>query len=206
MARGIIDIDGLNSLDVSALRETSTPSDIPFSINKIGHVVLMVQDLEKSVQFYAEVLGFRVSDVYPASMVPGRMVFMRCANDHHGIALVGGALAAGNSNELNHMAFEVSSIDEVFRARDHLEAHDVKITYLGRRRAGCQVAVEFLDPDNHMLEIYWGIDQISKYEQARPAEEWREEMSLESAVDNAPPGQDTTMQYPTLRRDKLLGS
>ena len=76
----------------------------------------MVQDLEKSVKFYTEVLGFRVSDVYPATMVPGRMVFMRCAQDHHGVALVGGAEEPGNGNELNHMAFEVSSIDEVFRA------------------------------------------------------------------------------------------
>ncbi|PPR11255.1 MAG: Biphenyl-2,3-diol 1,2-dioxygenase [Alphaproteobacteria bacterium MarineAlpha11_Bin1] len=201
MARGIIDKDGLNSPDVSRLRETQTPGDIPFSINKIGHVVLMVQDLEKSVEFYAKVLGFRVSDVYPASMVPGRMVFMRCSNDHHGVALVGGALKAGNSYELNHMAFEVSTIDEVFRARDHLEAHEIKISYLGRRRAGCQVAVEFFDPDNHMLEIYWGIDQIGINGQSRPPDEWHEEMSLESAVDNPPPGQDTTMKYPNLRRD-----
>jgi len=201
MARGIVDTEGLNEPDVVALRNTPTPDGLPFSINKIGHVVLMVQDLEKSVKFYTEVLGFRVSDVYPATMVPGRMVFMRCAQDHHGVALVGGAEAPGNSNELNHLAFEVSSIDEVFRARDHLEKHGVKISYLGRRRAGCQVAVEFFDPDNHMLEIYWGIDQIGTNESARPAEEWREEMTLEAAVDNAPPGQDTTMTDTSLRRD-----
>ena len=77
----------------------------------------------------------------------------------------------------------------------------VKISYLGRRRAGCQVAVEFFDPDNHMLEIYWGIDRIGTNENARPAEEWREELTLEAAVDNAPPGQDTTMMDPLLRKD-----
>ena len=201
MARGIVDTEGLNEPDVVALRKTSTPDGLPFSINKIGHVVLVVQDLEKSGKFYTEGLGFRVSDVYPATMVPGRMVFMRCAQDHHGVALVGGAEAPGNGNELNHMAFEVSSIDEVFRARDHLEKHGVEISYLGRRRAGCQVAVEFFDPDNHMLEIYWGIDRIGTNENARPAEEWREELTLEAAVDNAPPGQDTTMMDPSLRKD-----
>lgn len=201
MPRGIVDTDGLNAPDVKALRETKTPDGLPFNINKIGHVVLMVQDLEKSVEFYTQVLGFRVSDVYPPSMVPGRMVFMRCANDHHGVALVGGAKAPGNSNELNHMAFEVSTIDEVFRARDHLEKHGVKISYQGRRRAGCQIAVEFFDPDNHMLEIYYAIDQIGTNESARPPEDWVEEMTLEDAVDNAPPGQDTTMTDPSLRRD-----
>jgi catechol 2,3-dioxygenase len=187
--------------DVQALRDTETPDGLPFTIGKIGHVVLMVQDLEKSVDFYTRVLGFRVSDVYPATMVPGRMVFMRCANDHHGVALVGGAKAPGNSNELNHMAFEVSTLDEVFRARDHLEAEGVKITYAGRRRAGCQIAVEFLDPDNHVLEIYWGIDQVGGAGQIRPPGEWCEEMTLEGAVDNAPPGQDTTLADPSLRRD-----
>lgn len=201
MPRGVIDTDGLMTPDVRALRDTETPKGLPFNIAKIGHVVLMVQDLEKSVDFYTRVLGFRVSDVYPATMVPGRMVFLRCANDHHGVALVGGAKASGNSNELNHMAFEVATLDEVFRARDHLEAEGVKITYAGRRRAGCQIAVEFLDPDNHVLEIYWGIDQVGSDGHIRPPEEWCEEMTLEGAVDNAPPGQDTTLADPSLRRD-----
>ena len=201
MPRGVIDTDGLITPDVQALRDTETPSGLPFSIAKIGHVVLIVQDLEKSVDFYTRVLGFRVSDVYPATMVPGCMVFMRCANDHHGVALVGGAKGPGNSNELNHMAFEVAALDEVFRARDHLEAEGVKITYAGRRRAGCQVAVEFLDPDNHVLEIYWGIDQVGSDGRIRPPAEWREEMTLEGAVDNAPLGQDTTLADPSLRRD-----
>ena len=201
MPRGIVDIEGLNAPDVKALREMQTPDGLPFSINKIGHVVLMVQDLERAVEFYTQILGFRVSDVYPPSMVPGRMVFMRCANDHHGVALVGGAATPGNSNELNHMAFEVATIDEVFRARDHLEQNGVKISYQGRRRAGCQIAVEFFDPDNHMLEIYYAIDQIGTNESSRPPEDWCEEMTLEDAVDNAPAGQDTTLADPSLRRN-----
>ena len=51
----------------------------------------MTADLERSVTFYTGVLGFRVSDVYPETMMKGRMVFMRCAADHHGVALVGAA-------------------------------------------------------------------------------------------------------------------
>ena len=47
MARGIVDIEGLNQPDVVALRNTLTPKGLPFSINKIGHVVLKVQNIEK---------------------------------------------------------------------------------------------------------------------------------------------------------------
>jgi catechol 2,3-dioxygenase len=50
-----------------------------FELRKIGHVVLNVSDLDAAVRFYTEVLGLRVSDRYPASMVPGGMVFLQRA-------------------------------------------------------------------------------------------------------------------------------
>jgi len=125
----------------------------PFELRKIGHVVLNVADLEESVRFYTEVLGLQVSDRYPDSMVPGGMVFLRCNTDHHGVALVGGREKMERST-LNHFAFEVGSLDEVFRARAWLRERGVPIVFEGRRRAGCQVAVEFTDPDGNNLEIY----------------------------------------------------
>lgn len=189
MARGIIDFEGFRRPDIRALRETKTPDDIPFSLGRISHIVLKVSDLERSVKFYTEVLGFRVSDVYPESMMPGRMVFMRCNRDHHGVALVGAGPGEAQNIELHHFAFEVDSVEEVFRARDHLKKHGVPISFEGRRRAGQQIAVEFSDPDNHQLEICWGMDRVSAEGPARPPEEWREVFSLEDALKDAPPGQ-----------------
>ncbi len=161
---------------------------LPFQLRKLGHVVLNVTDLERSVRFYTEVLGLVISDRYPDSMVPGGMVFMRCNADHHGVALVGGA-RQNASGSLNHFAFEVASLDEVFRTRAWLRKHDVPIVFEGRRRAGCQVAVEFQDPDGNNLEVYWGIDQVGTNGYVRPASEWRQARSLEDAVANLPPGQ-----------------
>ena len=83
--------------------------------------------IEKSVKFYTEILGFRVSDVYPDSMIHGKMVFMRCNNDHHGVALVGGVNQSSKNIEMHHMAFEVDTLDEVLRARDHLRRNGIKI-------------------------------------------------------------------------------
>ena len=57
------------------------PDDPPFAIRKIGHVVLRVADLARSVDFYTRVLGFKVSDRYPEEMMPGGMVFMRFGAD-----------------------------------------------------------------------------------------------------------------------------
>ncbi len=198
MPRGVVDFEALKSKEVEALRSIAPPAGLPFNITKLGHLVLMVEDLERSVAFYTQILGFRISDVYPDSMIPGRMVFMRFNADHHGVALVGGAKKSAEHAELHHLAFEVATLDEVLRARDHLRKHGVPIDFEGRRRAGVQVAVEFCDPDGHRLEIYWGLDQIGSDGRARPPEEWREEFSLEAAVGNPPLGQDTTLHDPSL--------
>jgi catechol 2,3-dioxygenase-like lactoylglutathione lyase family enzyme len=159
-----------------------------FQLRKIGHVVLNVTDLERSVRFYTEVLGLQISDRYPESMVPGGMGFMRCNTDHHGVALVGGA-AKTERTTLNHFAFEVGSVDEVVRARTWLRERGVPIVFEGRRRAGCQIAIEFQDPDGNNLEIYWSIDQVGTEGQARPASEWRQAKTLEDAVANPVKGQ-----------------
>jgi catechol 2,3-dioxygenase len=193
MPRGVVDLEGLKSPAALALRNMAPPASLPFKVQKLGHVVLKVKDLARSVAFYTGVLGFRVSDVYPDTMMKGGMVFLRCNTDHHCLALVGGAKEDANARELHHLAFELATLAELLRAREHLRQHNVKIDFDGRRRAGCQVAVEFRDPDNHFLEIYWGLDQVGSDQRVRPPEEWAEELSLEDAIRHAPPGQDTTL-------------
>ncbi len=175
------------------------PPGLPFAIQKIGHVVLNVADLRRSVEFYTQVLGFDVSDIYPEDMVPGGMVFMRYNHDHHGIAVVGG-FKEGRVSGLHHLAFEVATLDEVVRARGHLRRHNVTIDFEGRRRAGVQIAVEFRDPDGHRLEIYWGIDQVGSEGHVRPPSEWKWAHSLEAAIADPVRGQDTTLHDPSLRR------
>jgi catechol 2,3-dioxygenase-like lactoylglutathione lyase family enzyme len=194
MPRGVVDLEGLNSPAAEALRRMAPPAAMPFAVRKLGHVVIMVRELERSVAFYTGVLGFRVSDVYPDSMMRGGMVFLRFGGDHHSLALVGGARDAPSARELHHVAFEVATLDEVFAARQHLRAHGVEIDFEGRRRAGCQVAVEFRDPDGHFLEIFWGLDQVGADGRVRPPSEWRETRTLEDAVADAPRGQDTTLR------------
>jgi catechol 2,3-dioxygenase-like lactoylglutathione lyase family enzyme len=178
-------------VDVEKLKSMRPPKGMPFHISKLGHVVLQVSNIERSTEFYTRILGFRVSDVYPDEMMPGGMVFLRCNTDHHCLALVGAATGQSANRELHHLAFEVPTLAEVVRARDRLLAHNVQIDFEGRRRAGCQIAVEFRDPDNHSVEIYWGVDQVGSDGRVRPANEWHGVKSLEEAIAHPVPGQDT---------------
>ena len=172
----------------------------PFSITKIGHIVLGCCDLERSVKFYTQILGFKVSDIYEPDMVPGGMVFMRFGEDHHGVGLVGAMPDSAKNIELHHLAFEVENLEQLLRVREHLEKHNVPIEFQGRRRAGGQIAVEFTDPDGHQLELFWGLDKVGSDEVVRPRSEWRPARSLEEAIDNPVRGQDTRLKDNSLLR------
>lgn len=173
------------------------PAGLPFRMRKLGHVVIMVTDLDRSVDFYTRLLGFQVSDVYGPDMGQGRgMVFLRCNTDHHCLALVEGRDSPSTKTEMHHMAFEVATLDELFRARDFLLERGVAVDMQGRRRAGCQLEIEFRDPDDYTIEIYCLLDQVGEEGRVRPESEWNGVLdSLEKAAANPVPGQDTTYYH-----------
>src|SRR5712692_4451803 len=130
----------------------STATEIPFRIKKLGHVVFFVSDMDRSLKFYTEVLPFKVSDRNEQGMV-----FLRCAGDHHTLALVprpNGEPAPADSVRLHHFAMEVESMDTLFCVRDWLRQHGVTFVYEGRRGPGSNPGLEFLDPDGYALELY----------------------------------------------------
>ena len=110
------------AVNIEKLKNMAPPKGMEFHIAKVGHVVLQVADLERATEFYTQVLGFKVSDVYPEEMMPGGMVFLRCNTDHHCLALVGQGDGKNAHRELHHLAFEVPTLAEVLRARDRLQA------------------------------------------------------------------------------------
>lgn len=168
---------------------TSGQTSTPIKVKKIGHVVYRVSDLERSVKFWTEIMGFKESDRNEQGMV-----FLRNAADHHTVALVGCGPDATlpNPNDkgqlgLNHFALEVGSVDELFKIRDFLRSRGITITYEGRRGPGCNPGVEFLDPDGYQLELYSDMEQIGWSGKSRPAEFWRRATSLEEVVANPVP-------------------
>ena len=161
-------------------------SSTPVKVRKLGHAVLVVNDIEATTRFWTEIMGFKVSDRNEQGMV-----FLRYGGDHHTIGLAQakdkGALPGHDQPGLSHLAFEVGTMDELFRIRDFLEANGVKITFEGRKGPGSNPGIEFLDPDGFQVELYAGMDQIGWDGHSRPPEQWNRVRSLEEVVANPLP-------------------
>jgi catechol 2,3-dioxygenase len=156
----------------------------PVRIKKLGHVVIQVRDLERSVRFYTEVLNFRVSDNATAGGV-----FLTAVGDHHTIGLFpsdgdNAAIPPAGAVRLHHFAFQVESLEELFEVRAYLKARGVPIVWEGRRAMGGHTSVEFLDPDGYHLELYCDMDQIPPGGRSRPRDPNARYDTLEKSRDN----------------------
>lgn len=147
----------------------------PVGVTRIGHIGIAVEDLDRSVRFYTEVLGLRLTErfEYPEDEVGhGKTVsggaFVRCDSTHHCISIFRIKDGAGPSADgrprplggLHHIAFELPTPERLLAAYRDLKAHGVEIVNARRGGPGNQPRFYVLDPDGHLIEFYWGIDEI----------------------------------------------
>ena len=166
---------------------TAHPKDYsgvsPIKVRKLGHLVYEVSDVDRSVKFWTEVLGFQISDVNDRGMV-----FLRCNADHHGIGLKPSTKKGKPDREtglmVEHLALEVESTDALLKARDYLKANNIPIVFEGRKGAGCNIALNFLDPDGHEFELYCSMDQVGENGRTRPKSGFKPAQGLEAAIND----------------------
>ncbi|MGO3740737.1 VOC family protein [Kerstersia sp.] len=123
---------------------------------EVGHVVFFVADVARTEAFYADRLGFSASDRYP-----GRGAFMRCSADggHHDLFLL--QLPTGKRG-LNHVAFTVRDIHEVFGGGMHISRCGWE-TQLGPGRHPVSSAYfwYFRNPAGALIEYYADEDHLT---------------------------------------------
>ena len=158
----------------------------PIRVNRLGHMVYEVSDVERTARFWSEVMGFEETDRNEIGMV-----FFRCGADHHAIGLKPGKAktrpASGEALRIEHLALEVDSPDILFKARDFLKANDIPVVFEGRKGAGGNMALHFCDPDGYEFELYCGMDQIGPDGRLRPQDQFHRVQTLEDAVANPLP-------------------
>lgn len=118
------------------------------TVSHLGHVHLKVRHLDRSVDFYADLLGLRESDRQ------GNFAFLSFGDHHHDLALQaigGGAPGPGPGVGLYHTAWEVESPEALREVYDRLRERGVDVTPVDHR---ISKALYFDDPDGNGVEVY----------------------------------------------------
>jgi catechol 2,3-dioxygenase-like lactoylglutathione lyase family enzyme len=118
----------------------------------LTHVVLHTPDIKKSVAFYENHLGLRVSD-----WIGEFMCFLRCNTVHHCLAFIPGPAC------LNHTAFEMRDLDEMMRGTARLTKEGVVLGWgPGRHTAGNNTFAYFLAPSGNVVEYTAEVQRIEE--------------------------------------------
>jgi catechol 2,3-dioxygenase len=119
----------------------------------VGHVHLKVSDLERSIAFYRDALGFEVTQ-----RIGDSAAFLSAGGYHHHLGLNtwesrGGGPAPRRSAGLYHAAFLYPTREALAQAYRRLIALGVPLE--GAADHGVSEALYLRDPDDNGLELYW---------------------------------------------------
>ena len=117
----------------------------------LGHVNIFVRNVERSHQWYADVLGLHTYDY-----IPGRAAFLSAdLQQSHEVALIQvGDNALGQQRGqvgLNHMAWMMHSLDDLKEVYQRLKEKNVPIDRVSDH--GISVGIYFHDPDGNGVEV-----------------------------------------------------
>lgn len=128
----------------------------------LGHVVLATPRRDDMEAFYA-ILGLRVTD-----RTQQGLSFLRCNADHHTLALMD-----ADTSWVQHIAYDVGTIDEVMMGMASLATNDVKpIWGPGRHGPGNNIFTYYKDPAGFTFEFYGELEQFDPLDQDGDVYEW----------------------------------
>ena len=120
-------------------------------LQRVGHVVLKMRDLNNAKSFYRDILGMKITDERD-----DLGVFFRFDDYHHDIAVfkVSDNASAPEQDQvgLAHVAIVADSFDTVKSRYKRLKAHDVEIVRTVDH--GVTKSVYCKDPEGNEVEIY----------------------------------------------------
>ena len=130
---------------------------------RVGHIHLKVADLERSIAFYRDVLGFELTQRFGSSAA-----FLSAGGYHHHIGLntwesKDGSPPPRGTTGLYHVAFLYPTRELLANAL--MQVLEAGIQLDGAADHGVSEALYLRDPDDNGVELYWD----------RPQNEWPRE-------------------------------
>ena len=137
----------------------------------LGHVNIFVRNVERSREWYADLLGLHTYDY-----IPGRAAFLSAdLEQSHEVALIAvGDDAPGPQKGqvgLNHMAWMMRSLDDLKELYQRLKDKQVPIERVSDH--GISVGIYFRDPDGNGIEVSYEL----------PRSEWLRQDKIFSSKD-----------------------
>jgi catechol-2,3-dioxygenase len=132
---------------------TTTAAATGIGLRRLQHLVLWVSDVQRSVRFYRDLLGFEVTTQWPQAAflkIPGSL------DDHH-LGLFEQTGVSGPDERvarMYHSAWEVGEITDLVRARRRLTEAGALV---GSSNHGVSLSLYAKDPDGLELEIFWTV-------------------------------------------------
>ncbi|MFQ5880260.1 MAG: VOC family protein [Dehalococcoidia bacterium] len=167
----------------------------PFKIRRLGHFGLHIKEMPKAVAFYCDLLGFRICDtpenltlVIPPEALEGVSVggyWLHHGTDHHSLALFEERLMENlkwldvprerrrGQTTVNQISWQVGSLAEVVNGYRYFQQNEVPIRRVGRDMPGSNWHVYPFDPDGHVIELFYGMEQLGWQRRSKPAALYR---------------------------------
>lgn len=147
------DCDG-RLIEVSADVKERIPTE-PLVANvprHLSHLVFNTPDIDRTLDFYLNVIGLKLSD-----WLEHQMCFLRGALPQHHII----ALSKGPHYSLNHLSWEMGDLDSYLRGSGRLIRAGYEILWgPGRHGAGDNAFSYFLDPAGNVTEYTTELEEV----------------------------------------------
>ncbi len=169
------DPDG-NNIEIAVATDTFLSPTAPTRSQRVllrpyslQHISLYTAHLEAMVEFYAETLGFDISD-----WLLREQAWLRCNNNHHTVLLIQGQPA------IDHIGYAIADGAELLRWADHLSNQQVPLLWgPGRHGASNDLFLRISDPEGIHIELSAEIQQYHDHEVTVPPRLWHtREMAL----------------------------
>ncbi len=126
---------------------------MPYAPKQLGHVVMRVGDLDRSLDFYTRVMGLTIME-----RTPSGTVFMSANTEKsHELAIRAIGLDAPGPDHSRigqaHMAWQMESFEDLQELYLRRKENNVRIQRIGDH--GVSMGVYLLDPDDNEIEVYY---------------------------------------------------
>jgi catechol-2,3-dioxygenase len=127
-------------------------------VHRLNHAVLYVRDVKRSVEFYTNVMGFRVVNMTPDGFRGAAFLQAPDSTNDHDLGLFELGPAAGPSEAgrrtvgLYHLAWEVDTLDTLEETAERLSEAGALV---GSSDHGTTKSLYGKDPDGLEFEVVW---------------------------------------------------